>query len=106
MHANIITWQIDPSIRDPETYHAYVRSVFDAAVRILWPLGLIDLYVIRTERETMCTIAVYESAEAAAAGLRQIGRSLRGVLSNGITVREIANGPATHFPWFGEDQPN
>jgi hypothetical protein len=98
MHANLVTWRLDPSILSPESLGAHLRGVWENFSPLLLQIGLLDVLVVRTSEDTMLAIRLYADRQSGDAAYDQAVRRLGTEYTSKVSVVEKAVGRAFDVP--------
>lgn len=104
MFASLSTWRLDDSIQDDAAYHTFVREVFRKTLPTMREIGILDSMVVRTAPDTIVSITVYESQEAADAAWHAATGSMRSLYAPRMQLVSRLSGPAADIPQFTEDE--
>jgi hypothetical protein len=98
MYASLSTWQLDEAIQDDATYHAFVRDVLRRTLPTMRDIGILDSMIVRTAPDTIVSVTVYESEDAAKAAWIEASGPMRRLYEARLTFVSRLIGPADDMP--------
>ena len=97
MYATVTTWLLNESVRDTDAYDAFLREMVRRNIELARRVGMLDALMMRVEPDTLVGIAVYETAEdAAAAG--PIARKAGTSFGDALEFVDRVGGPMNDMP--------
>jgi len=103
MYASLSTWRLDESIQHDAVYHAFVRDVLRKTLPTMRDIGILDSMIVRTASDTIVSITLYESEEAADAAWHEAAGPMRGLYEPKMHFVSRIAGPADDMPQLTED---
>jgi hypothetical protein len=97
MYATVITWRLHESIRDEDAYDAFLREMVGRNIDFARRVGMLDALMMHVEPDTMIGIAVYESAEEAAAAA-PIASDMKVTYESALEFVDRVGGPMNDMP--------
>ena len=103
MFASLSTWRLDESIQDDDAYHAFVRDVLRQTLPSVRSLGILDAVIVRTARDMIVALTLYDSQAAADAAWAEASGSMRGLYESKMEFVSRLSGPADDMPQLTEN---
>jgi len=98
VHANIVTWRLTHSVRNPEDYQRYLKVLAQRNIPILRRFGLLDSFVLRMSEDTVQVVNVFEDEAGADSAWAEIKRSLAPAIEGHLELMERTSARADDLP--------
>jgi hypothetical protein len=98
VHANIVTWRLTHSVRDPEDYQRYLKALAERNIPILRRFGLLDSFVLRMSEDTVQVVNVFEDEAGAESAWAEINGSLAPAIEGHLELMERISARADDLP--------
>jgi hypothetical protein len=102
MHANLVRWRLHSSVRDPEAYDQFLRTVSLQNIPILRRYGLLDSFALRTSDDTVTFLNLFETEDEADAAWQAVRGQLSLALEGKVGLIERLSVRADDLPRFPE----
>jgi hypothetical protein len=98
VHANIVTWRLTESVRQPEDYERYLKALAQRNIPILRRFGLLDSFVLRMSGDTVQVVNVFEDEAGAESAWAEINRSLAPAIEGNLELLQRISARADDLP--------
>jgi hypothetical protein len=102
MHANLVRWRLDPSVRDDASYDAFMHAVAQQNVPILRQFGLLDSFVFRISAEEILVANLFDTETDADNAWAEVQGSLQPVLLGRVELIARISARADDLPLLTE----
>ena len=98
MHASIVTWRLDASIRSPDALESFLHDIWERFAETLHRLGLLDVVVVRSAEDSILAIRLYADNIELDASYRQAVATVGAMLEGKVEFVEKREGRAFDVP--------
>jgi len=98
VHANIVTWRLTESVRNPEDYQRYLKSLAQKNIPILRRFGLLDSFVLRMSDDMVQVVNVFEDRDGAELAWAEINGSLAPAIEGHLEFMNRISARADDLP--------
>ena len=98
MHASLVTWRLDPSIRTDEGVEQFLNGIWERYAQPLQRLGLLDVVVIRTAEDSLLAVRLYTGPIEHEAAFRKAVEHVNELIESRVTFVSKHEGRAFDVP--------